>query len=161
MRIFFTSLSILICVPLVVASQTATEILGGVITSYSITSDSVELNTSNQLLIRRAENYYDNSSESSYGYGYQAFHLEFMSTKKIRVRKGIGPRKQGFAIELYDEIGELLANIDLSDIDVAYVENLPKRSIYTYSINLEKVPIVLFDHAVRINLIRNHIKRYW
>ena len=145
--------------PMLVSSQSLSEKVGGVKTKFLITSGSELLNKEEQLLIQRAESYYDYDCDSGYGYGYQTFYLEFLCTERLKTKRSIGKRRDFYSLELFDANGEQLALIELglNDLKLTNSPNRPDR--LTYSISLKNVPIILLDETTEINIQQQFIRR--
>ena len=75
--------------------QSISQKLGGIITNFTIKSESILLNNEKQILIKRGVSSYGIDYEPAqnfsygyaYGYGYQSYHIEFVSENRIKKRK--------------------------------------------------------------------------
>lgn len=161
--LFFTLLSLTLSVNKV-NSQTIVSAMGGVDTNFIIQSNSSELDVLKQCVIRRG-NYESNFSsyqdedrgEGSFGYGYglQMIYLEFVSYSKIiEVRKKkSGSNKKYYQVDLFDDKNKHLVKVKLKFNEVK--QNTNNSDLRTYSINFNKIPLVLLDitKTIEITLI--------
>lgn len=69
-------------------SQDLIESLGGVKTIFQFTSDTVDLQVHDQCILLRAtsENKEDTYNGTGWAYGYQSYHLEFVTQRKLTTR---------------------------------------------------------------------------
>lgn len=156
-------LAFLIAFPFIIQGQSITEKMGGVITNFTIKSDTIIINQDRQLLIKRGV--YDYESEPrdltewnyNYGYGYQSYHLEFTSTKKIQLPLIQGRRKRGekcYKLSLINNSGVSYQNIYLKWSDVRFIEGQKgSKKHYAYSINLCAVPLIELDDLAEFNIV--------
>lgn len=143
-------------------SQSIIEKIGGVTTNFEFSSDSVDLRIIDQAIIQRG--YFDfkfdqdksviNSYANAYGYGFglQTFHLEFITTSEIKqiVAYETKPIQAKYNIKLYDD-----KNTIIVEFEVLYRESkaTPKISgMSSYSINLNRIPIILFNKTKKIDI---------
>jgi hypothetical protein len=147
-------------------AQNIRESLGGIKTNFQIFSDTIDLKVSDLTIILRAEKktFEDAAFGTGWGYGYQSYHLEFITKENIKVknypfRTG---RDNGNKLELifYDSDNKL-ASIS---IPFDYVDIFNNSSIinspFFYSIDLIDVPIVLLDKTVKIVMNKMVAKKY-
>lgn len=142
------------------------ENLGGVNTNFEFSSDSVELTIIDQAIIQRGfyafnfdkDKSVSNSNANAYGYGYgygyglQTFHLEFITTSEIKqvIAYETKPVEAKYSIKLYDDKNILLVNFEVLYRDS---KATPQTSgISSYSINLNRIPIILFNKTKRIDI---------
>ena len=144
-------------------AQSLTESLGATKTNFKICSNTVDLETLNQIVIQSAEQIYS----SEYGYGYQSFHLEFVSQKKIAATKAeqfenkellqMASYYSGnkYLMTFYDSNDQILLTITvpLSSIDNFTNASMDNR-LYFYSIDLIDVPIILLDKTTKIDILK-------
>lgn len=153
---FIVLISILISTIPSLYSQSLIENLGGVKTDFQFTTDSVEIPIIEQAILRRGVSKYNSGivSDGGYGYGYglQTFHLEFITEAKIteRYRSGKRSNRKHYEIKLWDENDSLLLHIGIQLSELRKVSN--GKNLYTYSINLNRIPIVLLDKTQKINI---------
>ncbi len=144
-------------------AQSLTESLGATKTNFKICSNTVDLETINQIIIQSAEQIYS----SEYGYGYQSFHLEFVSQKKIAATKAeqfenkellqMASYNSGnkYLMTFYDSNDQILLTITipLSSIDDFTNASMDNR-LYFYSIDLIDVPIIALDKTIKIDILK-------
>jgi hypothetical protein len=145
----------------IIGAQNLEESLGGTKTNFQIYSDTVNLKVSDQIIIKRAEKqtYSDSNFGTGWGYGYQSFHLEFITNKNIKIEnyKYKAGRDNETKLELifYDSNNRILAT---SSLPYYYVDlyNNPSitDSVFFYSIDLIDIPIVLLDKTAKIGMIK-------
>ena len=152
----------------ILVAQNLKEALGGVKTNFQIFSDTIDLKVSNQIIILKAEKkhdqYADTYSGYGWGYGYQSFHLEFITKKNIKVdtfrfQKG---RANEIKLELvfYDSNNTILASASIPFDQVDVFNNSSKAdSPFFYSIDLIDIPIVLLDKTSKIGMIKKVASR--
>ena len=145
----------------ILGAQDIKESLGGIKTNFRIFSDTIDLKVIDQIIILKAEKqtYSDSNLGTGWGYGYQSFHLEFITKKNIKVdnyQYGTG-RDNGSKLKLifYDSNNNELASIS---IPFDYVDQYNNLSIinspFFYSIDLIDIPIVLLDKTDKIDMIK-------
>ncbi|MCB0374618.1 MAG: hypothetical protein KDD04_01740 [Sinomicrobium sp.] len=164
-----------------VRAQSLVEKLGGATTDFIISTDYLTFPVESQAIIQRGVNNvktggYKDEYGYGYGYGFQTWHLEFTTTGKIveyyRKTKEMktvlteltdldnnqvlprfqtAPDIKFYELQLTDENKRLLLKIELSESEIKMVSN--GEDLYTYSINLKKIPIVLLDKARHIHII--------
>lgn len=150
----------------ILGAQNLKESLGGIKTNFLIYSDTVDLKVSDQMIILRAErkSASDSNFGTGWGYGYQSFHLEFITKKNIIIEnyKFRTGRDNGTKLELifYDSNNSVLAtsSIPYYDIDL-YNNSSIIDSPFFYSIDLIDIPIVLLDKTVKIGTIKKVAER--
>lgn len=143
-------------------AQSLSEKLGGVKTDYIITSHGVELEITNQLIVKRAERFYDwgghNDGAYGYGYGYESFHLEFtVKSGEIDLPESgsLFKSEKLLVLDFYDEDGNLLGTRKRSLQDVYFISNNTTHDkLMHYSINLIWIPLPILDEAKRIDIFR-------
>jgi len=150
----------------VIHGQLVTEKIGGISTSFIVKSDSILLNNTKQLLIKRGA--YDHSKYTStgenqsfgygYGYGYESYHIEFTSSQKIHTAKFSKKRKRKkiyFKLSLIEDSGINYTNIKIRSSEVKLIMGKKGNEIYyTYSINLNCIPLINLDNIVEFNIVR-------
>lgn len=145
------------------SAQPLTERLGGITTAFTITSSDIVLNDTEQILIRRARGYHGTRTVyeggAGYGYGFNSMHLEFHSVYSIRtqVRKEDGRRKF-YEATFLDSDNEVLAKIAMSPDAVRRFSSKQVPPLFTYSIDLEGVPLILLDRVATIHIDRVEIR---
>ena len=139
-------------------AQSIIEKLDGVKTDFVFTTDSIEIQIIDQAIIQRGffdYNVRTNSSSSyghAYGFGLQAYHLEFITTSDLKTFEKFKKKavKAIYDIKLYDENDTLLLNFK-----VAYSKSKASNKtsgITSYSINLLQIPIIIFDKVKTIDV---------
>ena len=141
----------------VLSAQNIKESLGGVKTNFQIFSDTIDLKVSDQIIILRAEKktHEDASFGTGWGYGYQSYHLEFITKKNITIKnyrfRAGRDNENKLELMFYDSNNNNLASIS---IPFDYVDLFNNSSIinspFFYSIDLIDVPIVLLDKTNKI-----------
>lgn len=150
--------------------QTVTEKMGGVKTAFIITSDNLNLDLLDQMIIKRGEGtYYAELSSDpygeggmgiSYGIGKETFHLELMSFNAIGKRDSKQKGNRGrFLIQFYDNQNQPICNILVPPKDLISTVDSENPQFFMYSINLARVPLVILDHTKRINIVELSYKR--
>jgi hypothetical protein len=140
-------------------AQSLTEKLGGTRTDFIITSDTAVFEVFDQILIKRGKSKVGTVYDGGYGYGYQTYHLEFISRDKIKKIRKRGEKNDFHVMELIDQNGGVIAKIYPRLEDVIMVSNREKPFLYTYMINLEEVPLILLEKTKRINIV--YIEQRW
>jgi hypothetical protein len=145
----------------ILVAQNLKESLGGIKTNFQILSDTVDLKVSDQIIILKAEKKYGANSDFGYGwgYGYQSFHLEFITYKNIKVEtfEHRAGRNNESKLDLvfYDSTNAILAS---TTIPYDYVDLLNNLSLadgpFFYSIDLIDIPTVLLDKTSKIGMIK-------
>lgn len=141
-------------------AQSLIEGLGGVKTNFRFTMDSGEMPIIEQAILKRgvSDYNYNDTGDSGYGYGYglQTFHLEFITKSAMneKYRSKNRMKRKFYEIKLLDETNTLLLIIKMKLREVVKVSN--GDDLFTYSINLKKIPMVLLDRAkiININIIK-------
>ncbi len=139
-------------------AQSLIKELGGVKTDFVFTTNSTKLEVVDQAIIQRG--FFDfnsrtNSSNSTgyaYGYGLQAYHLEFVTISDLITFEKYKKKatKATYNINLYNENDTLLLNFG-----VLYSKSkatIKTAGLTSYSINLIQVPIIIFDRVKRIDI---------
>ena len=134
-------------------AQPLSEKLGGTDVQFVITSHAEVLNDDHQLLIRRAAGYSKINFvwETSYGYGYEPFHLEFFSESKITTKQSREKSERGYWLTFFDKADLLIARIKLPSVQLHTTEI--EGGKFIYALNLKDIPILLLDGAARIDLV--------
>ncbi|MEL6923680.1 MAG: hypothetical protein AAFO94_06495 [Bacteroidota bacterium] len=136
------------------SAQTIAEKLGGTYTNFLITSaDSVLINDSQQLLIRRAQYSFDTYSEGIGGYGYMPFTLEIITDRAVVRDTPQRRNHRKYLVRFFDANEKLLHNhlLEWQQVRIVWQEN--NRRLYAYLLNLETIPISLLDQTVRIDIL--------
>lgn len=154
-------LSLFIIIQLIVLnlySQSLTESLGGINTNFQFYSDTVKLEVADQSIILRAESLRDTHISSNggagWGYGYQSYHLEFITKDELSVKtfphKRFRNNNDRLKLIFYDSNNNSLASYLLFfDSNCLYNDDL-----YFYSMDLIEIPLILLDRTVKIELLR-------
>lgn len=148
--------------------QTITEDMGAVKTDYLITSEDLNLELIDQIIIKRGEGTFYTGSEAvgeggagyGYGIGKETFHLELMSLNPVRERQTKNRWHSGmFLLQFYNTQNQLICNVMVPAKDVILTSEKENPLFYLYSINLARVPLVVLDHTNRINIVNLTNKR--
>lgn len=147
-------------------AQNLKESLGGVQTNFKIVSDTVDLNVSDQIIILKAEKKHQTDAVFSYawGYGYQSFHLEFITKESLKVEtfkyKAGRDNESKLELTFYDPDNNLIASasIPFDDVDV-YNNPSTVGNASFYSIDLIDIPLVLLDKTAKIDLTKKVASR--
>lgn len=132
---------------------------GAARTNYIFINDNNELPVSSQIIVKRGYHNKDlryvlDEGEAfgyAYGYGLETYHMEFISEKKLadpvlENKKKI--KHKYYQIKLADKKDKIIAHLKISYDHVNLVSN--NEDMYTYSINLEKIPIILLYKTKKI-----------
>ena len=160
--LFNLILCALLLFPMLIDGQSITEKLGGVITGYTIKSDSILLNHDRQVIIQRGAHHIKSNNAltgGKFGYGFQSFYLEFTSNKEFQIHKNsnfLGVLDDPYySISLIDKSGTIYQDIILSNADILIHKGKNgDEAFYAYSINLNKIPLVELDSLIEINILR-------
>ncbi len=145
-----------------ISAQNLEDSLGGVKTNFQLFSDTTNLNPMNQIIIQRAErkSYGDFDFGTGWGYGYQSYHIEFVSgknlaEKKFKYRAG-RDNQDKLELTFYNAGNVVLATclLNFYSVDLLYNSSSDK-SLFFYSIDLVDIPIVLLNETVKINLTKH------
>ena len=140
--------------------------VGGIKTDFIIITNTIEIPVVAQALLKRGISnyksdyglYHDGAYGHAYGYGLETFHFEFATTTTLteiyRNKENVGEKY--YEIELLDENDKSLMITELDFDDVKIVYN--GVDLTTYSINFNKIPLILLDKTRKINIqrIRTH-----
>ena len=132
-------------------AQSLTEKLGGVKTDFIFISDSAEMNIVDQAILKRGFSNYGSYSDGAYGYGFQTFYLEFMTTSKIKERYSKNRKLiTHYKIDFLTKNDSLLSSFTLYSSGVIKISS--RENLQTYSINLYKIPIILLERTKKIRI---------
>ncbi len=143
------------------SSQTITDQMGGVDCNFTFTSNSYNLDVIKQTLLERPKAVSKSSAleNESYGYAYAytEWHLEFVSNTSIKSRERNMEegrnRRQKYHLEFYNKTGDLLMETYISKDKLKLWQGKAGNGIiYTYSLNLINVPLILLDNVTNINI---------
>ena len=141
-----------------VNAQDLSEKLGGVKTNFRFTSDTIDLNVSDQFIIKNAGAYNRTEEIYSGGYGYAAgydsYHLEFITNKNLSYEYFKRYTSFHFIISFYNSDNILLTKKQFYQEVSRYRNPDIKGSPIFYSIDLYNIPVSLLDKTSRINIIR-------
>lgn len=147
--------------PILLSSQSIAEKLGGVITTMTISSDSVLLNQDKQLIIKRATKHTQSNNALTggrFGYSLHSFHLEFSSEHPIQRRKesrALSLNDHYYSLDMINDEGATFRDIHLKLDDIRVIQGSKNnQSFYTYSIDLKDIPLVDLNHMVKLNVVR-------
>ena len=142
-------------------AQSLVEKVGGVETDFKIYNDTEEMPVIAQVIIKRGylkkhsivKTGFENSYGYAYAYGLETFRLEFITTMPLKVPEKIKFKKvkrKYYYIKLTDSDSNIIAIVKTDYDHVSSVTN--NNGLYTYSVNLKNVPIILLDKSKRIDL---------
>jgi hypothetical protein len=144
--------------------QSISQKLGGIITNFTIKSESILLNNEKQILIKRGVSSYGIDYEPAqnfsygyaYGYGYQSYHIEFVSENRIQEKKGKNKKIYPYyECSLIDASGNKIQKAFIPEGDIKlWLGKKENNDFYTYSINLINIPIVSLDDISEINIVK-------
>jgi hypothetical protein len=138
-------------------SQSISELLGGVKTNFELFSDSIDLEAEDQLIILAAERYsgISISYQAGWGYGYQSFHFEFITTKRLAVKPTDKKDKNNYQLSFIDSDNVILQTIIVPShlVDVRSNTYIQNSNVF-YSIDLIDTPVLILDKTRKINIIR-------
>lgn len=140
-------------------SQNISTQLGAIKTNLLFSTDNNPLRIKSQIIIKRGmlKARANTLSESSYAYGYglQSLHLEFISHNGIE-KKYLNRKERGFnkshVIKFINKNNEIILEKKLGENMIE--ENIYNNSLFTYSINLFSIPVILLDDTERIDIIK-------
>ena len=89
----------------------------------------------------------------------QTIHLEFITPLEIPIIKRYGDKNEFYLLRFYNKEGVLLADIELPLSRIHMEQNRQLTKLFTYCINLQYVPLILFDNAHRISINRYKFRR--
>ena len=142
-------------------AQNLNESLGGVKTNFHFFSDATDLKVTDQVIILRAErkSYGDYINGYGWGYGYQSFHIEFI-TKELLAEKTFKYKaghdnNDKLEFSFYDTDNVVLASYtaDFGDVNILHNPSSGGGQFF-YSIDLIDIPIVLLNKALKIDLVK-------
>lgn len=144
-----------------VHAQNLKESLGGVKTNFHFFSGTTDLKVTDQVIIQRAErkSYGDYINGYGWGYGYQSFHIEFITKELLAEEtfkyKAGRDNNDKITLTFYDADNVILAShtADYADVDVLHDSSSDGGQSF-YSIDLIDIPIVLLNKAVKIDLVK-------
>jgi hypothetical protein len=132
-------------------AQSLSEKLGAVQTNFKFYSDTVDLNVSDQFIIKKTGSYYSTSNSVAY----ESFHLEFVSKKRLFLDNSkhlFGDR--AYKIDFYNSNNTMLFTINLSPNFINIAKNPDTReSPIFYSIDFINIPIALLDMTSKMVII--------
>jgi len=135
-------------------AQSLFEKLGGIKTDFIIISDSTELNIISQGIIKNSfyDSNYSTSENQSYGYGYgvECYYLEFITDVIIKpiIRRSFLFNHEFYDIQCFDESGNCILKESIRVNQCKKASN--NNNLYSYSINLHSIPIVIMDITKKI-----------
>ena len=146
--------------PLFISAQSLTEKMGAISSEFEFYSDTTKLDIRSQILMKRAlaKSSYSIEENASYGYAYAytEWCLEFVSNSKIRsvARKFRNNLKADtYSITFLNEAGAILfSKINSKGHVRSWIGEIESKPIYTYSLNLSSLPLVLMDDISRIEI---------
>lgn len=139
----------------ILCAQTISESLGGIKTDFEIFSDSTDLEVTEQILVLAAEsNTYDSFNDDG-GYGYQSFHLEFITQKEMNEVPGDRKDRNNYSLTFINHENAILFSINLRNYSVKRYHNPDiENSQFFYSIDLINIPVLVLDKTKTINIYR-------
>lgn len=142
-------------------AQTLTEQLGGVKTNFVFSSNGVEINVLNQLIIERGNYDYSIMGQGGYGYGYQSYWLEIQVDTfihAVKTDKSIYVRN--FIIEFYDKDNNLLQSMKYYANNIRNIKSLKndKNAYLFLSFNLVDLQTIMLENVHRIDIVKYYGK---
>lgn len=140
-------------------AQSFIEKIGGVKTDFVFSTDSVDLQIVEQAIIIRGFSDFNTSKNTqnsygyAFGYGLQSYHLEFISTSEVKTIEKFKKKATNayYDIKLYDENNMLIQNFIVL---YRHSKEINKTvEISSYSINLNQIPIIIFNRVKRIDIV--------
>jgi hypothetical protein len=157
MKKFLLVIALHLFVLQILCAQSVSESLGGIKTNFEIFTINTDLEVTEQIILLTTERYtYINpQGEAGWGYGYQSFHLEFITKNEIKEIQGDKNNRHNYRLSFIDNENVILFVVDLPNYSVNKYHN-PDISIsqFFYSIDLIDIPILLLDKTKRIDLYR-------
>lgn len=138
-------------------AQSVSESLGGIKTNFEISTINTDLEVTEQIIVLQAERltYISTVDQAGWGYGYQSFHLEFITQKAIKEVQGDKNNRYKYRLTFIDHENVILFATDLSHNSVKKYNNPDiANSRFFYSIDLIGIPVLLFDKTKRIDIYR-------
>ncbi|MEM1135798.1 MAG: hypothetical protein AAGI07_08150 [Bacteroidota bacterium] len=136
-------------------AQTITEKLGGVKTNFTLFSDGNPLQVSHQLVIRKGVGEFSYNTDSSYGYGFEALFLEFISAKDIKhiTKYRKQQRRAYYQLTISSERNNINTHYELPISSVSsHANELVSENFFFYSFRLKNIPIILLDLTEKIEI---------
>lgn len=137
-------------------SQSISESFGGIKTNFEVFSDSIDLEVKEQIVILAAErlSYLSASGNGGWGYGYQSYHFDFITKKRLIEEPTINKNKNTYQLTFTDSDNVILQTflVPAYSVDIRSNEHLKNTRIF-YSIDLFDTPIMILDKTRRINII--------
>ncbi|MDR2920089.1 MAG: hypothetical protein LBV72_12075 [Tannerella sp.] len=139
-------------------AQELFESLGGVKTKFKIYSNMVDLEVKTQFIIKDAEKSYGSYQDGTYGYGYESYHLEFVTNRKLATITQ--NRSSVFTLQFtfYDSNDKILAE-ETSFRSDNRISDTGKDGLWFYSIDLIDIPISLLNHTAKIDIVLLEYKK--
>lgn len=148
-----------------VHSQTISESYEAHPTSFRITSDTLDLSPTVQQIVERGQTdrgiYSGSESSYAYGMGYRSLHLEFQCAQTLVTQKRYDQRyrkREIIELQLFDQDGQQLAR---QELDLGYLRQVTdaRKTLYTFSLDLKSIPLILLDQTEHINLVWLNLSR--
>jgi hypothetical protein len=139
-------------------AQNLSQKLGSIKTDFKFYSDTIDLNVSNQFIIKNAGAFfsYNATSGSSYGFGagYESYHLEFVTNKILKCEYFKRYTNSAhYEIDFFDSTNIKLSTISFTGDEIVIFTNSDVMgSPIFYSIDLYNVPISLLDRTLKMNI---------
>jgi hypothetical protein len=144
-------------------SQTLVEEMGGIDSNFEFYSNGKKLDVQKQILIERstAKASYSEVENESYGYGYAYvdWRIEFVSSNMIISRNKEKPEniwhRGRYELRLKNDSGGILLTQYLHQNMVnEWSGNTGEAAVYTYSINLHGLPVVILNNVAVVEIVR-------
>ena len=138
-------------------SQSLIEQLGGVSTSFKITSNQEPIEVLQQYIIKKDNLAYDTDGT----YAYESYHLEFLTPDNLEqqvVYRDLIFSKKGILIKLYDNNGELLTETHNNQYGISLHTN-KVQGHHLFSVNLRGIPFIYLNEAASIDIIYANFSR--
>jgi hypothetical protein len=144
-KILLIAVQLFICS--ILGAQSLSESLGGIKTNFLIFSDSIDLQVKDQIIIAKSDNY-----------GYQSFHLEFITVEPVKVVFKKPKLNESIETTLlmvfFDSDGKELTSVSIPKaLAKEWYSSSISRSPFYYSIDLIDVPNVLLDKTKMLSMV--------
>ncbi|MDG1334082.1 MAG: hypothetical protein P8P74_17230 [Crocinitomicaceae bacterium] len=146
-----------------ISAQSISDQVGGVSCSYELYSDGDTLDVIKQLLIQRptARSGVSDIENQSYGYGYaySSWCLEFVTNTGISTRNRNNlerrNRRGKYNVTFKNRAGGMLFSQYMGRDKVRlWKGKIHTGVVYTYSLNLIDVPLIVLDNVASIDIVR-------
>jgi hypothetical protein len=135
-------------------AQSLSEKLGAIHTNFKFYYDTVDLNVSDQFIIKNVGSYFFSTDNKV---AYESYHLEFVSNKRLLLDYSQGLFKvHYYTIVFYSSDKLQLFRISISQEFLNIATNLDiSESPIFYSLDLFDIPLSLLDRTSKIVIVQN------